>query len=128
MRNNLSKQEVSALNFKHVKSVDKFYRMFIGVGSQLVEAKNDCLTIEINVNDKWLAKKSLTATALHFLNDWKSFNKELQAFHYHRVYIYKSGILGFSLDPKTKGEEIQQKLKQFKSHKPRTLLYVFSNN
>jgi len=51
---NLSKQEVSEINSKHLHSVDKHYRMHTGVGSQLLSVKNDTLVLEINVNDQWL--------------------------------------------------------------------------
>ena len=40
---NLSKQEVSAINLKHLHTVDKLYRMNAGVGSDLLSVKNDTM-------------------------------------------------------------------------------------
>ena len=66
---NLSDQEVSKINTKHIHSVDKFFRMHAGVGSDLLSVKNDTMVLEINVNDKWLTKKTLEQTSIQFLND-----------------------------------------------------------
>lgn len=124
---NLSKQEVSEINSKHLHSVDKFYRMHAGVGSKLLSVKNDTLTLEIDVNDKWLAKKTLEQTSIQFLKSWKDFNKELQKCNYYIVNIYKSSPLGFTIDIKTPKEDIALKLKRFNSKKAKILLDVFSN-
>ena len=124
---NLSKQEVSKINSKHLHSVDKLYRMHTGVGSQLLSVKNDTLVLKINVNDQWLTKKTLEQTSIQFLNSWKQNIKELQKCKYYIVYIYKSSPLGFTIDIKTTKEEIALKLKKFNSKKSKILLDVFSN-
>ncbi|GAA4270443.1 hypothetical protein [Hyunsoonleella aestuarii] len=124
---NLSKQEVSEINSEHLHSVDKLYRMFAGVGSQLLTVKNDTLVLEININDQWLTKKTLEQTSIQFLNNWKEHIKELQKCKYYIVYIYKSNPLGFTIDTKTTKEEIELKLKNLNSRESKILLDVFSN-
>ena len=124
---NLSKQEVSEINSKHLHSVDKFYRMHAGVGSQLLSVKNDTLVLEITINDQWLTKKTLEQTSIQFLNDWKEHIKELQKCKYYIVYINKSSPLGFTIDLNTTKEEIALKLKKFNSKASKILLGVFSN-
>ena len=124
---NLSKQEVSEINSKHLHSVDKLYRMHAGVGSQLLSVKNDTLVLEINVNDQWLTKKTLEQTSIQFLNSWKQNIKELQKCKYYIVNIYKSSPLGFTIDIKTTKEEIALKLKKFNGKESKILMDVFSN-
>ena len=124
---NLSKKKVSEINSKHLHSVDKLYRMHAGVGSKLLSVKNDTLTLEINVNDQWLTKKTLEQTSIQFLKSWKDFNKELQKCNYYIVNIYKSSPLGFTINIKTSKEDIALKLKKFNSKESKILLDVFSN-
>ena len=124
---NLSKKKVSEINLRHLHSVDKFYRMHAGVGSKLLSVEKDTLTLEIDVNDKWLTKKTLEQTSIQFLKSWKDFNKELQKYNYYIVNIYKSSPLGFTIDIKTPKEDIALKLKKLNSKKVKILLDVFSN-
>ena len=124
---NLSKQKVSEINSKHLHSVDKFYRMHAGVGSELLSVENDTLVLEINVNDQWLTKKTLEQTSQQFLNSWKQNIKELQKCKYYIVLINKSSPLGFTVDSKTTKEEIASQLKKFNSKESKILLDIFSN-
>jgi hypothetical protein len=124
---NLSDQEVSKINSEHIHSVDKLYRMHTGVGSNLLSVKDDTMVLEVNVNDKWLTKKTLEETSIQFLNSWKDYNKILQNCKYYIVYIYKSSPLGFNFDANSTKEEIPLLLKKIKSKEFKILLYRFSN-
>lgn len=124
---NLSDQEVSKINTKHIHSVDKLYRMHAGVGSNLLSVKDDTMVLEVNINDKWLTKKTLEHTPIQFLNCWKEYNNDLQNCKYYIVYIYKSSPLGFTISPNATNEEIALQLKKFNSKESKILLNVFSN-
>mgnify|MGYP000956125444 CR=1 FL=1 len=119
---NLSDQEVSKINSKHIHSVDKFYRMHTGVGSNLLSVKDDTMVLEVNINDKWLTKKTLEHTPIQFLNCWKEYNNVLQNCKYYIVYIYKSSPLGFTISPNATKEEIALLLKKFNSKESKILL------
>ena len=124
---NLLDKEVSKINTKHIHSVDKFFRMHAGIGSDLLSVKDDTMVLEINVNDKWLTKKTLEQTSIQFLNDWKKYNDVLQKCKYYVVYIYKTSPLGFTISPNATEEEIALKLKKFNSRESKILLDIFSN-
>jgi hypothetical protein len=124
---NLSKQEVSKINSKHLHSVDKLYRMNAGVGSSLLSVKDDTMVLEVNINDKWLTIKTLEQISIQFLNNWKENIKELQKCKYYVVYVYKTSPLGFTISPNATEEEIALKLKKFNSREPKILLGIFSN-
>ena len=124
---NLSKQEVSAINSKHLHTVDKLYRINAGVGSDLLSVKNDTMVLEVNINDQWLEKKTLEQTSNQFLTCWKKFNSVLQKSRYYTVYVYNTSPLGFMISANATKEEMALALQKFNTKTSKRLLGVFSN-
>jgi len=124
---NLSEEEVSAINLKHLRTVDKLYRINSGVGSNLLSVRNDTMVLEININDKWLENKTLKQTSNQFLNCWKKFNSVLQKSRYYTVYIYNASPLWFMIGGNATKEEISLELKKLNPKTAKRLLGVFSN-
>ena len=124
---NLSEEEVSAINLKHLRTVDKLYRINSGVGSNLLSVHNDTMVLEININDKWLENKTLKQTSNQFLNCWKKFNSVLQKSRYYTVYIYNASPLWFMIGGNATKEEISLELKKLNPKTAKRLLGVFSN-
>ena len=124
---NLSEEEVSVINLKHLRTVDKLYRINSGVGSNLLSVRNDTMVLEININDKWLENKTLKQTSNQFLNCWKKFNSVLQKSRYYTVYIYNASPLWFMIGGNATKEEISLELKKLNPKTAKRLLGVFSN-
>ena len=77
--------DISAINSYHIHNVDKHYRMFAGLSSQLLDFQNDTLYLEISISRRWA--KDVWTTAIQIANDWKKVNKELASARYYQVTI-----------------------------------------
>lgn len=71
----MTKSDLDKLVYNHIKQVDKWYRLYMGLESVLTEFKNDTLYIKIKINPTW--KKDHVTTARQLANDWRRFNPEL---------------------------------------------------
>lgn len=128
MNYHLSQEEVSAIHKFHIQNVDKFYRMFAGVGSRLLSVESNTINLEIIINDSWLKLKTLEETAFQFLENWKNVNKALQPCKYYRIYIYNSHPLGHTIYPKDTNNTIVNKINTLKKKHPKVLIKVFTNS
>jgi hypothetical protein len=108
--------QIKTITEKHIRKIDKFYRMFSGLSSELIEYNNDVIHLKIKVSKKW-PKDSLT-TAKQIAQDWKDFNSELKDAKSFVVEIYHiSGSTGFVIDPKKRPdkEHLEESIKSLLS-------------
>ncbi|MDA0195590.1 MAG: hypothetical protein O2887_08070 [Bacteroidetes bacterium] len=110
---NLSQQEVLSISQRHILSVDKMYRMHAGVSSSLTAVKEGIVYLEVNVNIKWLEKKSPLKTAKQFADSWRHGNKELRAASGYIVNIFQTNrIAGFTLPAKKWNSRLADELRK----------------
>jgi hypothetical protein len=83
--NNLPASFIQDINHRHIKNVDKLYRMFAGLSSELLEYSDQTLQIAIECSEKW--KKPVEDTALQIAESWKTSNPELQHAKYYQAII-----------------------------------------
>jgi hypothetical protein len=72
----MTKKEVSAINDYYIRNMDKFWRMYAGVSSQLLFYRDGILYIEIQNSEKNILSTFNTAVA--FANRWRDYNDELK--------------------------------------------------
>lgn len=99
----MDKSALEELVFRHIKHVDKWYRLYMGLQSKLTRFENETLFITIEVNTTW--KKDHITTASLLANDWRKFNPELFSARKYRVKIIPIvGITGFELSMEEAGD------------------------
>lgn len=81
----MTPSEIQRLVEFHVRNVDKFYRMFSGLSSELTDYIDQTVYLKIKMNCKWL--KSPYVTAVQLVKDWVH-NKELRDAKNYVVKIY----------------------------------------
>lgn len=69
---NLTKQQVKHVASSYMTSTGKYQSMFNQISSKLIAVKNNTIVIEVVVNYKWLANKSLEETRDQFLDSYKN--------------------------------------------------------
>ncbi len=94
----MTKSDLEKLVYKHIKQVDKWYRLYMGLESVLTDYKNDTLFIKIKINPNW--KKDYVTTASQLASDWRRFNPELyNAKYYNTKITHIKGVTGIVLSP-----------------------------
>jgi hypothetical protein len=68
---------------RHVQEVDKYYRMFAGLSSELMACTNDALYINVCTDSRW--KKDHETTARQLAVCWRRHNPELHQARYYLV-------------------------------------------
>lgn len=93
----MDKETLEKIVEYHTKHVDKLYRMWGGLASQLTDVMNNTLFITIKVSVRW--RKDNHTTARQLAACWKDRNPELQ---HAKDYVVKivpiEGITGFALN------------------------------
>jgi hypothetical protein len=123
----LTKSQVSELSSRHIRGVDKWYRMFAGCASTLVRYENGIIYLNVENTEKYLL--SDYETAVKFVRSWVNFNKELAHARGFIVCFYKTGITGFMLSlAQAKPEALKDICDQFKAAEAKEpqLVNIFS--
>ena len=93
----MEKQLIKDINTKHIHAVDKHYRMYSGLSSQLLDYVDNTIILEITINERW--QKDSNTTAKQLADSWKKFNPELSsALHYLVHVIHSKKTTGFVLN------------------------------
>jgi len=128
----LTEEKVNSLNKNHKHYIDLYvngnpYKIGAIIYSHIVEVKNSTLFLDIYINSDW--KKDNQETAILFVNQWLSRNKELNQCKFYKASIYLTKSLGFTIHKNDNEDEvIKQITDQYKPLKSEsTLQYVFSN-
>jgi len=91
----MTESVLNELVYRHIKGVDKWYRLYMGLESKLTNFENDSLFLTIKINPKW--KKDFPTTARQIANDWRRFNPELYKARSYAVTIiqisYQTGFV-----------------------------------
>lgn len=67
--------KVAEISYRSIKGYDKWYRMFMGIASDLEKYEDGVIYLKISNTEKHLP--SSYATAIKFARHWVSWNKEL---------------------------------------------------
>ena len=94
----MDRKIIKEINFKHVKGVDKYYRMFAGLSSEFIDLKDDTLYLKIYISPQW--SKNPHTTAKQLASSWFEFQPQLaHAKRYHVTIIKIDGDTGFAISP-----------------------------
>jgi len=127
MENNktLTEAEVSAIASRHIKNIDKLYRMYAGISSRLKSYNKGIITLEIHNSEK--TKPSDFNTAREFALKWACVNKELKQAEGFVVSFYKTVSTGFAINAESADDSTLQKLvSELKASKPTKLIGIYS--
>lgn len=124
----LSDKDVTKIRNKHVYNIDKLYRMFGGLSSELTAVKDGILYLEITVSPRWT--KTMLKTATQLLNCWKKYTSILQETIGCEVKIYNSSKLpGFAIHPQDIGTSYMDELiEQYNAEDDKSLIYIYKEN
>ena len=112
--NKLSKEILGPLNYKYVRGFDKWYRMYEGIASELINYEDGIIYLEICNTER--KKPSDLTTALLFAKDWRRFNILLSDATGFHVSFYKSSSTGFAIRPNsTSSVDIKNLIERLKS-------------
>lgn len=81
----MSKNDLDAINHRHLHSIGKLYVMHSGLSSSLIAYEDACLHLWINHDARW--KKDASTTARHIANDWRQCNPELALATHYKVEV-----------------------------------------
>ena len=89
MRKNVHKRkklspELEAVRDKHIRKVDKFYRMYGGLSSDLISFEKHVIELEIRFSNRW--PKPLETTAKQLAKSWQR-NKLLNEANSYVVHL-----------------------------------------
>jgi hypothetical protein len=85
----IEKDHLKALNIKHAKSFDKWYRMLGGLSSELLSCQDSIMELEIIFDNRWpIKEKTYEGTALQIARSWK-IHQELDEATTYKVYFYE---------------------------------------
>jgi hypothetical protein len=94
----MEKGIISELNNKFIRRIDKKYRMFAGLASELVDYRDDIIYLHISISKRWPKPPEVTASQL--AGDWKTYNPELAGARGYDVRIARiQNDTGFSVSP-----------------------------
>jgi ATP-dependent protease HslVU (ClpYQ) peptidase subunit len=71
------------LNEDHCRRVDKFYRQFAGLSSEIISFNTLTIELEIKISKRW--KKDPTTTAVQIAKDWRSYHDCLITARFYKV-------------------------------------------
>tara|TARA_R110002096_G_scaffold233047_8_gene423027 strand:- start:2129 stop:2551 length:423 start_codon:yes stop_codon:yes gene_type:complete len=120
-----SEIDIQAISQRHICSIDKLYRMYGGLSSNLISYDNQVIELEIRKSSKWTKTPEVTARQL--ADCWKR-NRELSDAVAFVVHLYKQhGPTGIftpkkSLRSPDALEALLEKMKQMAAPKPDILV------
>jgi hypothetical protein len=71
------------LNEIHCRKVDKLYRQFAGLSSDIISFKNKTIELEIRISKRW--PKEPKTTAIQISNDWRRTHECLKKAKFFKV-------------------------------------------
>jgi hypothetical protein len=71
------------LNEKHCRSVDKLYRQFAGLSSEIISFKKNTIELKIKISDRW--PKDPTITAIQLAKCWRHYHDCLKTAKFYKV-------------------------------------------
>jgi hypothetical protein len=71
------------LNKKHCQWVDKLYRQFGGLSSEIISFKNLTIELKIEISERW--PKDPTTTAIQIAKDWRHLHDCLKTARFYKV-------------------------------------------
>lgn len=71
------------LNEKHCREVDKLYRQFAGLSSEIISFENQTIELKIKISERWT--KDPTTTAIQIAKDWRHCHNCLKAARFYKV-------------------------------------------
>ena len=71
------------LNEKHCRLVDKMYRQFAGLSSEIISFRNMTIELEIRISGRW--PKDPKTTAIQISKDWRSTHECLKKAKFYKV-------------------------------------------
>lgn len=71
------------LNEKHCQWVDKLYRQFGGLSSEIISFKKQAIELKIKISERWT--KDPTTTAIQIAKDWRLFHDCLKTAKFYKV-------------------------------------------
>ena len=77
------KLDYDDLNEKHCQSVDKLYRQFGGLSSEIISFKNLTIELKIEISERW--PKDPTTTAIQISKCWREYHECLKTAKFYRV-------------------------------------------
>jgi hypothetical protein len=93
-----NKDNLKAINTRHMHAIDKMYRMFAGLSSHLLAYEEGTLTLQVHHSKRW-TKDPLT-TAKQLAESWFFHNPEFKDAHTYSVYVHSSTYeTGFFFTP-----------------------------
>ena len=81
------KIDIKTISQRHVRRIDKFYRMCAGLSSELLSYESGVIELEIRKSTRW--DKSPRETANQLAECWRSGNPELAGASRFLVHIYE---------------------------------------
>ena len=93
----LSEEEIERININHISRLDKWFRMFGGFSSNLVQYRNEIIHIEvINTESKFESNRELI---LKVIESWKTtLQNEVKNRKGIVIYLYKTNkSVGFNI-------------------------------
>jgi hypothetical protein len=90
----MDKQTLRRISDHHIGTVDKFYRMYAGLSSDIDDYADSTIYITIRKNSIW--PKDNETTAKQIAGDWRKYSEALrQAKKYHVAIINSDAPTGF---------------------------------
>lgn len=77
------KLNYNKLNEKHCREVDKLYRQFAGLSSEIISFENQTIELEIRISERWT--KDPTTTAIQIAKDWRNYHTCLKTAKFYKV-------------------------------------------
>lgn len=86
----MEKELIKKIVDYHVYHVDKLYRQFGGLQSEMTDYEDETIYLKIQTNSRW--GKDNIVTAKQLADSWKTFNKELKDAKRYHVTIFNREI------------------------------------
>ena len=118
--------DLDEINRRHIRSIDKFYRMYAGAASKLLSYEDGILELDVRLDGR-LKKATPAAMAVKLANSWHR-EPELQDATGYVAHVYKSvRPVGFvtpasGRSKKVLREEIVSRVKELAKGHPDILL------
>ena len=131
MKGQFTTERLRAINHRHIRRVDKFYRMYAGLSSQLVRFEDDIMYVEIMNTERHILSTFNTAVA--FASRWREWNEELAPARGFVVVFKKAKKpTGFSIpvseDTKSLASKVNDAFRQLKGlNRDAHVSHIFSS-
>ena len=100
----MEKELIKKIVDYHVYHVDKLYRQFGGLQSEMTDYEDETIYLKIQTNSRW--GKDNIVTAKQLADSWKTFNKELKdAKRYHVTIFNRETPTGIAVQSNTLNNE-----------------------